>query len=350
MDMKIFIHAGPGKTGTSAIQKYCVINNQALRENGVFYPKHNLDQNGISSGNLLSVANVQGSNVDLCRKKIESLLEEFRKSECHTLVLSSEYFFNFVAELKVYFSECTFIFYARSLIELLESNYKQGVKRHGHTHLFRPPDSIAGGALKHIVDITANNKSDLHAILIRPYSTDCFYQGDLISDFFHAVGVSPPVKCEQIMLVNTHYTYEALEYKRYCNAYISDKTSQKLDSILQSCNIGNANYTLIPDDRISSYAETSLRLIDRINQAVGIYNYDLFVKTVQRGGNRQFVKQGEKDDDLSMIVAFLETRASPILEQVYEEFEHYFRYEKKKLFDRSRNRLLKRVFHRLLFF
>lgn len=52
---KIFIHAGPGKTGTSTIQHWLSRNVDLLAENGIHYPYHDVDSNGVSPGNYDAV-------------------------------------------------------------------------------------------------------------------------------------------------------------------------------------------------------------------------------------------------------------------------------------------------------
>ena len=58
MQKTIFIHVGPPKTGTSAIQNWFSKNADMLRTKGLFYPEHALDPNGVSSGNLSSICDI----------------------------------------------------------------------------------------------------------------------------------------------------------------------------------------------------------------------------------------------------------------------------------------------------
>ena len=58
--MKIIIHVGPSKTGTSAIQNWLSSHQKNLLELGIYYPPHRVDINGISSGNLLQVFDRDG--------------------------------------------------------------------------------------------------------------------------------------------------------------------------------------------------------------------------------------------------------------------------------------------------
>ena len=57
----VYIHVGPPKTGTSAVQKWLNSNQRFLKENGIYYPSHNVDSNGVSSGNVRSIYDVDES-------------------------------------------------------------------------------------------------------------------------------------------------------------------------------------------------------------------------------------------------------------------------------------------------
>ena len=47
---QIIVHAGPAKTGTSALQYYLLKNKDKLEEHGFLYPTHPLDENNIWNG------------------------------------------------------------------------------------------------------------------------------------------------------------------------------------------------------------------------------------------------------------------------------------------------------------
>ena len=64
---------------------------------------------------------------------------ELDASGCHTLLLSSEFFFPAIADIQKAFPEAEFVVYVRNPIELLESNYNQSVKRHDETKAFVAP-------------------------------------------------------------------------------------------------------------------------------------------------------------------------------------------------------------------
>ena len=53
--LKVVIHVGPPKTGTSALQNWLLQNRLWLQQNGIYYPEHGVDVNGVSSGNVDSL-------------------------------------------------------------------------------------------------------------------------------------------------------------------------------------------------------------------------------------------------------------------------------------------------------
>ncbi|MCB1675625.1 MAG: hypothetical protein KDI01_05005, partial [Halioglobus sp.] len=64
---RIVIHAGPGKTGSSALQASLLANSDKLAEVEVLYPKHGLDKNSISTGHaseLLTLSQSQSWELD----------------------------------------------------------------------------------------------------------------------------------------------------------------------------------------------------------------------------------------------------------------------------------------------
>jgi hypothetical protein len=49
-DARLILHIGAPKTGSSAVQRYCCEHAADLRRQGLHYPEHPLDANGVSGG------------------------------------------------------------------------------------------------------------------------------------------------------------------------------------------------------------------------------------------------------------------------------------------------------------
>ena len=95
MSLKVIIHLGPPKTGSSAIQNWLLQNrNELLAKEGIFYPSHTVDSNGISSGNVEAVfERSEDRSLTFSAEKLEQCLIDATKAGAHTLLLSSEFFF-----------------------------------------------------------------------------------------------------------------------------------------------------------------------------------------------------------------------------------------------------------------
>lgn len=130
MTVKVLIHIGPPKSGTSAIQYSLQQNRQKLAANGIYYPKHLTDVNGISSGNLSSIYDVSIKGRSINTAKVSTLLVKCAELNMHTLVLSSEFFFERITEIVAVLPQAKFIAYIRNPLDSFESLYNQSVKRH----------------------------------------------------------------------------------------------------------------------------------------------------------------------------------------------------------------------------
>lgn len=228
----IVIHAGPGKTGSSALQKCLHSNREALAAQGVLYPEHQLDANGISSGHIFSVGHFENKAFVVEPEKVERLVAQFEQSPHHTLILSSEFFSRAIPTLQRLLPQASFILYLRSPLHSFNSGYIQTVKR--------PPMRTAKiGDYQPscwLLDFYKNFQHKDH-LTIRPYLFDFDSQWSLAEDFLSQIkdlSLSDFVLSSQ--RVNTSYSFEALEFKRSINhKLVNHADLQKdLDLFLQS--------------------------------------------------------------------------------------------------------------------
>ena len=132
--IKLFLHIGHGKTGTSAIQSSLAIASDELSKRGISYPiqqslRDQASQLEITSGNWQPN---QASSLT------EQLLEISKSNQRYSsIVLSSESLFWLVPELIQNKSvwedhiDIHIILAVREIEEMLSSEYQQRVKRHG---------------------------------------------------------------------------------------------------------------------------------------------------------------------------------------------------------------------------
>lgn len=191
--MKLYLHIGIHKTGTSSIQASLRQNRQILNDHGVIFPIYG--DNG-TSGHSQAVTALAGFNGNI---EEFDLFRELQSSGCHTAILSSENFshlrsksINTISELlATFFDSISVIVYLRRQDYWLESVYKQKIK-HNMTRLsdLWPTDlkSIAQYDYSQLLDPWGLNFG-FKNIKVRCYEPRQFMQGDLVFDFYHTCGL-----------------------------------------------------------------------------------------------------------------------------------------------------------------
>ncbi|GFD91212.1 hypothetical protein KUL152_34380 [Tenacibaculum sp. KUL152] len=319
---KVFIHIGPPKSGTSAIQKWLSDNRDYLASKGVFYPEHELDENGVSSGNLLSLFSQDGEDFLLDEAKVSSLLEEFISSKNDVLILSSEFFFKRMEQLAQAIPEAMFIGYLRFPLEVAESSYNQGVKRHGQVHAFGLPATPRAYQLE-ILDRLIK-KIGRERFILRPYSKQCFKNGNLIEDFLDKVGVEPINL--NTPLVNTSYTLEGLEFKRWFNQLTLDSLQYDMDLYLQREKNGTTSYSLIPPATFEKFKLAFVEQIDMFCNEHTVEQREVFVELCK--DLKQKSKYKQIIDNVEFERIFKGFIYQPgVLKKVVAAYESQWRYQ-----------------------
>jgi len=200
---KLYLHVGPGKTGTTAIQKFLHDNRDTLKRTGVLYPdlKHPSfpgpkDSFKIAS-HLLAWKNGFGdlSNIEEAQKIENEWFSRQINKKFLKVVFSSEYFTGRVTckkilDLKEYikqyeYDEVKIIYYFRRPDLYLESIYQQSVKNHGvYSNVFEQRHKI--DQIYNIFELYAHYFGPENMI-VRVYERDQFSQGNIFSDFIQAI-------------------------------------------------------------------------------------------------------------------------------------------------------------------
>lgn len=269
---KIVLHGGPPKTGSSAIQAWLLENRSYLLEQGIYYPAHLVDKNQISSGSLLSVASPSEGKYRVDEKKIAELLQNFEKSNCTTLLLSSEFFYLLIDDLARILDKFKLILYLRDPVEQYQSGYNQRVKRTSEVLPLSPPLNLKFRQLRRFREISENFANI--ELEIRPYADIFFPNGDVISDFLSALDL--PCREVKAKRVNSSYTFEAMEFKRSLNCLPLDTVQAELDMTLQSCELGTKNYSLIEPTVYRKIRAQLLRDLSDLNQSYRNKELDKF--------------------------------------------------------------------------
>jgi hypothetical protein len=233
------------------VQKWLSDNRSFLNSHGVFYPSHSLDINGVSSGNVKSIYDVDDKKqLTLSTAKLTELLTTFNASNCSMLLLSSEFYFRKMEELKIHIPNAKFIAYVRNPLEIKESSYNQSVKRHFQLDTISVGRSKRLPYMARLIEFTETyGTSDLY---LKLYGDKYFKHGNIVSDLLSVLGIDTNVR---LPVVNSSYQFEALEFKRWINQFHLEDYQVLVDRALQGFNKGTSDYSLIPPKQ---YREDSI--------------------------------------------------------------------------------------------
>ncbi len=234
-DFDIVVHVGAPKTGSSAIQKKFSQNVESFQSQGIYYPVHLTDQNGISGGHWELASCLASNDLDSARKILSKYLDSARQKNC-TLLLSAEGFFTLAGKLIAIMPSKKFcvISFLRHPLESFRSSYNQDVKRHFLTQTMREfaesiasmKPAITGGSL-----IQWREYLPSHQLFVIPYSLDESLDAPLM--LAEMLGLQLE---KSVFRINRSYTPCSLEFKRMVNTVLDkNNTSMNnhLDLILQ---------------------------------------------------------------------------------------------------------------------
>ncbi|MFT4994969.1 MAG: hypothetical protein ACI965_002011 [Paraglaciecola sp.] len=136
--LKLIIHAGTPKTGTTSLQTYLDKKQRKLRGKGILYP-HNLDaiQNPDTPKHQWFEKNLVSTNVQSFLANLKNIITQV-KPDTHTIILSSEGIYNYwwdfpegskalLAELNRLFDIEVWVWF-REPLGFIESYYKQCIR------------------------------------------------------------------------------------------------------------------------------------------------------------------------------------------------------------------------------
>jgi len=233
----VVIHIGAPKSGSSALQKFFLENRKSLEKEGFYYPKHGLDQNGISGGHSNFGLAIAKEQFDEAKKILENHINQAKNRNCQ-LLLSAESLFNHHEKLKEITKEykCKIVVFFRDPLESIFSNYNQGVKRHFQTldintvcsNILNQKNNIFSGKIfEKWCDVF--NKSN---VTIIEYNMEYFKTVSIQEIFLSFLNISDKtiqkIKPKEFKIVNKSYNLAQLELKRYLN-HVLDQNNQKLN-------------------------------------------------------------------------------------------------------------------------
>lgn len=298
---RIVIHTGPGKTGSSAIQAWLVSNQAWLGKNGIFYPYHPLSKENISSGNLSEVLTLTNNdNWQVDKDKIEQLMIKFAKSGANILLLSSEFFFHNMIELKKLIPSAEFVAYIRNPVELLESNYNQGVKRHSICHLFHPPETLGNFFWQYLTHVFG--QLDNSSVILRPYYVPLMQGGNIVSDLLAVLGLDVTVENRS---VNPSFTFPALEFKRLLNHFELNSLQSSLDNVLQSFRGGESSYSLMSSGAFAKLNAESCQNMQQFIERFKLLDLIPLLDVFKGAKQRPFLNQSVDLNELKSVSEYV---------------------------------------------
>jgi len=205
--LKLIIHAGTPKTGTTSLQTYLDKRQRKLRGKGILYP-HNLEK--LQNTNA---PKHQWFEKNLVTTNLESFLENFKniisqvKEDTHTIILSSEgiynYWWDFTDESKDILSELSKLFdievwvWFREPLEFIESYYKQCIR---NPQVESNPCYGKDLSFAEMLNIDWFSQhlnyqcfvSECQALFGKNNVSVFKYQGDVVQEVIHKLGLATP--------------------------------------------------------------------------------------------------------------------------------------------------------------
>lgn len=228
MQKILYVHIGTGKTGTTALQDFFLLNSEKLQQLGVEYAKSGLVKNNhhlLCRNYLRNNGEVQAN----IRSNFNEINQEISESSSKSFLISSEYFPGLspieILELKNEIkAKIIPIVYLRRQDEFLESWYAQIVKAYqNRDSIYSLKDRLKKDGVFDYVTLTDNwsQVNGDNKIIVRAYEKEGFYKGNIFYDFVNALGLeinegdlifpsndpNPSIKPNQIKLALELYDY-----------------------------------------------------------------------------------------------------------------------------------------------
>lgn len=297
--MEVYVHVGPPKTGTSSIQAWLLENRGALQKIRIYYPEHPVDENGVSSGNLASLFDNDGSNTLTFSKEKFQLLKSICKSNnSKILLLSSEFFFQEIKQIVAAIPRVKFIYYLRFELETLDSSYNQKVKRHNEAYKFEAPRKGLSSDLRKLWQLLAKYPDQF---IIRYFAPELFFGNDLIKDFLHCLKITS-LNVESLRRVNSSYSPSAVEFKRKFNVLEDQDLLHQIDLMLQKNHPASFSYTFMDKEQYGSLKQEYISQLKTFFMRFPLHDFDLFLVYCRNTHVRKSVPQEIDKDSFDKIL------------------------------------------------
>ena len=225
---KIVLHAGHGKTGTSAIQSALAISAEDLLKNGINYPIDPNERQRAARFEITSGNWKHNPTISLSQQCIQLAASNI---DGQTIVLSSESLFWHLPEFidqKDQWSDAVevhVILAVRELEEMLSSEYQQRVKRHGESKPFeqflKQRHFISSHHKKAAEVLTQASQHNIQITLLN-YSR---HKKTISQRVFDAIGCSDLFPSDQMsgLVINRSLSQKELQMLMMINALYYDQ-------------------------------------------------------------------------------------------------------------------------------
>lgn len=274
-DTEVLVHIGMPKTGTSAIQKFCMENNDWLLSQGYYYPAHDMDKNGISGGHTKIFHLLKKNDITGAKKAALSYLKK-AKSKNKILLLSNEGAHTFYEEYLEIFAEVKLsaIGFYRDPVDNLFSAYNQMVKRHYYTQGLLEYTRKSITANKPILagsTIIGWSKAFKDRFTALPYNKSISGKNSALYQFLAHLGLDEQQINQKIVAkkINAGYRTSHLELKRLINLSLSHD-DHKLNNLMDVFFQAQADSHVDDDTTIEASIPTAMlkQLEDKFKPSV----------------------------------------------------------------------------------
>ncbi|MEP4165944.1 hypothetical protein [Maricaulis sp.] len=184
--LKVVLHIGRHKTGTSSVQRYLSKNREALKRDGVLYPDLGILSGRIETAHHEFVHALQRGDTSAAENFLREIERQQNESNCSTLVLSSESFQNIKnsSSLKEMFSghHLYTICYIREIVGYYCSSYAQFIHAN---NCFADPYSYLRMFDTRLGEFVSAWYEFSHGSCFRYFNKNLLEEGDIVQDFCH---------------------------------------------------------------------------------------------------------------------------------------------------------------------
>jgi hypothetical protein len=209
----LYIHAGTGKTGTSALQRFFVHNEALLRRDGLYYPACREDASHNNLGRAMRTEDVAARN-----RVRDRLAAELAEVDSNVLISAESLATHTAARIHEFFSfhpgPVVLIVYLRRQDDYISSWVQQKIKAFAVVDLAKEFEIVSNVDYAALVrDFASHPRTS--QLIVRPYEKGQFRGGNIFTDFLTTLGIDWTDEMEiPARTVNPQLDRDALEFLR----------------------------------------------------------------------------------------------------------------------------------------